>query len=163
MVGYPELSFEVICSWVFMPVAFLMGVDWEDCAIVAELIGMKIVTSVLVSYDKLAVIVANRELGLTPTISPRSELIATYALCGFSHLAGIGMTLGTLVGLCPERKRDINAIVVRAMIAGNCANFMTACIAGILYQENMAIIPVIANITFNATAVTDNQILTTVM
>ncbi|XP_077863743.1 solute carrier family 28 member 3-like [Saccoglossus kowalevskii] len=163
MIGYPELSFEVICSWMFMPVAFLMGVDWEDCAIVAELIGMKIVTSVLVSYDKLSLIVANRELGLTPTISPRSELIATYALCGFSHLAGIGMTLGTLVGLCPERKRDINAIVVRAMIAGNCANFMTACIAGILYQEKMAIIPVIANIIFNATAVSDNQGLTTVM
>ncbi|XP_077863744.1 solute carrier family 28 member 3-like [Saccoglossus kowalevskii] len=163
MVGYPELSYEVICSWVFIPLAFVMGVDWEDCAIVAELIGIKIFTSVLVSYDKLSVIVANRDLGLTPTISPRSELIATYAMCGHSHLAGIGIALGTLISICPERKNDINAIVVRALIAGNCANFMTACIAGILYQENMDIIPVIVNITLNATNNTDSQGLTTVI
>ncbi|XP_077982817.1 solute carrier family 28 member 3-like [Glandiceps talaboti] len=134
MVGHPELSFELICAWVFMPVAYLMGVAWEDCFVVGELIGMKIVTSVTVSYQKLAVVLANRDLGLEPTISARSEVIVTYALCGFSHLAGIGMTLGALLGIAPERKKDINAVVVRAMLAGNAANFMTACIAGILYE-----------------------------
>ncbi|XP_070576275.1 solute carrier family 28 member 3-like [Ptychodera flava] len=134
MVGYPELSFELICSWVFMPIAYLMGVEWNDCFIVAELIGIKIATSVLVSFDKLAVILENRQLGLEPSISPRSELIATYALCGFSHVAGIGMTMGLLVGLAPRRTKDINAVAVRAMIAGNAANFLTAAIAGILYE-----------------------------
>ncbi|XP_070574761.1 solute carrier family 28 member 3-like [Ptychodera flava] len=134
MVGYPHLSFELVCAWVFMPIAYLMGVDWEDCFLVGELIGMKIVTSVLISFKKLAVILENRQLGLNPSLSPRSELIATYALCGFSHIAGIGMTMGTLLGLAPHRSKDINAVVVRAMIAGNAANFLTACIAGILYE-----------------------------
>ncbi|XP_077983269.1 solute carrier family 28 member 3-like [Glandiceps talaboti] len=134
MVGHPELSFALVCAWVFMPVAYLMGVDWEDCFVVGELIGMKIVTSVMVSYQKLAVVLANRDLGLEPTISPRSEVIVTYALCGFSHMTGIGMTFGTLLGIAPERKKDISAVVVRAMLAGNAANFMTACIAGILYE-----------------------------
>ncbi|XP_070576304.1 solute carrier family 28 member 3-like [Ptychodera flava] len=134
MVGYPALSFEIICAWGFMPIAYLMGVDWEDCFVVGELIGMKIVTSVLVSYKKLAVILNNRKLGLEPTISPRSEVIVTYALSGFSHIAGIGMTMAAMIAIAPERSKDISAVVVRAMIAGNAANFLTASIAGILYE-----------------------------
>ncbi|XP_070575265.1 solute carrier family 28 member 3-like [Ptychodera flava] len=145
LVGYPDLSFELICAWVFMPLAYLMGVDWEDCFVVGELLGMKIVTSVTVSFKKLAIILENRELGLEPTISARSEVIVTYALCGFSHLCGIGITLGALLGIAPERRDDISSIVVRAMLAGNAANFLTACIAGILYEGDA--VPTLVNAT----------------
>ncbi|XP_070574037.1 solute carrier family 28 member 3-like isoform X1 [Ptychodera flava] len=152
MVGYPILSFELICAWLFMPIAYLMGVPWQDCFLVGELIGMKIVTSVLVSYRKMAVLLENRKLGLEPTLSPRSEVITTYALCGFSHLTGIGLTLGSLIGISPERGKDISKIAVRAMIAGNAANFMTACIAGILYED-----PILTVMTNHSTVVLTTQ------
>ncbi|KAK3770004.1 hypothetical protein RRG08_043166 [Elysia crispata] len=70
-------------------------------------------------------------------ISDRSVVIATYALCGFSNLASMGVQLGGLGALAPSRKSDMSKIVVRAMIAGNVACFMTACIAGLFYNDDV--------------------------
>ncbi|XP_030844431.1 solute carrier family 28 member 3 [Strongylocentrotus purpuratus] len=133
LVGYPELTFELICSYVFMPVAFIMGVEWADCRLVAELIGIKTFVNEFVAYDKLATFIDNRETGAGPTLSERSEVIATYALCGFANISSIGVQLGGLAPLAPSRKPDLAAVVIRALIAGTTACFMTACIAGILF------------------------------
>ncbi|XP_071941628.1 solute carrier family 28 member 3-like [Antedon mediterranea] len=124
----PPLTFELICSYVFMPVAFIMGVEWNDCRLVAELIGIKTFINEFVAYERLGEII---EAG---TISKRSEVIATYALCGFANISSIGIQLGGLTPMAPERKSDLAQVAIRALIAGTTACFMTACIAGILYE-----------------------------
>ncbi|XP_072045725.1 solute carrier family 28 member 3-like [Amphiura filiformis] len=133
LVGYPELSFELICSYVFIPLAYMMGTDWEDCQIVAELIGTKTFINEFVAYERLSEYIDNRETGAGPTLSLRSEVIATYALCGFANMGSIGIQLGGLTPMAPERKGDLASVAIRALIAGTVACFMTACIAGVLY------------------------------
>ncbi|XP_071478847.1 solute carrier family 28 member 3-like [Diadema antillarum] len=133
LVGYPELTFELICSYVFMPLAFIMGVEWSDCRKVAELIGIKTFVNEFVAYDELAKLIENRENGLEPSLSLRSEVIATYALCGFANIGSIGIQLGGLTPLAPEKRADLAAVAIRALVAGTIACFMTACIAGVLY------------------------------
>nr|XP_002734465.1 PREDICTED: solute carrier family 28 member 3-like [Saccoglossus kowalevskii] len=135
MVGIPELTFELICSYVFMPLAWLMGTPWEDCHIVAELIGIKTFINEFVAYLRLAEILENRETGDGPTISRRAEVISTYALCGFANVGSIGIQLGGITPMCPSRKGDLAEIAIRALVAGTVACFMTACVAGVLYKD----------------------------
>ncbi|XP_078666868.1 solute carrier family 28 member 3-like isoform X2 [Branchiostoma floridae x Branchiostoma belcheri] len=153
MVGYDILSFEIICSYVFMPLAFIMGVEWKDCRLVAELIGIKTFLNEFVAYEALAKIIKNRVTGVVgaTTMSVRSEVIATYALCGFSNLGSMGIMLGGLGAMAPNRVGDLAEMVVRALIAGSIACFMTASLAGMLYQEPAAMIVAATNATFNAT------------
>ncbi|XP_033101813.1 solute carrier family 28 member 3-like isoform X2 [Anneissia japonica] len=129
LVGIEDLTFELICSYVFMPVAFIMGVEWEDCREVAELIGLKTFLNEFVAYIRLGEFIDNGQ------ISKRSEVIATYALCGFANIGSIGIQLGGLTPMAPSRKADFATVSIRALIAGTVACFMTACIAGILYEE----------------------------
>lgn len=138
MVGHPELSFEFICSYVLRPVAFLMGVEWKDCDVVAELLGIKTFLNEFVAYAKLSDFIKNRttENGLR-TISIRSEIIATYALCGFANISSIGIQIGGMGPLAPSRRKDMATVAIRALIAGTIACFMTACIAGVLYDETL--------------------------
>ncbi|XP_076437352.1 putative transporter HI_0519 [Babylonia areolata] len=163
----PKLTFQLICSYVFYPLSFLMGVDGSDVFKLGELIGTKTFLNEFYAYTELAVYIKNRKnfedyqmnytLGLPthPTgyweylgddiylkdikmtligglMSERSVVIATYALCGFSNLTSMGLMLGALGGMAPSRRSDISGLVFRAMIAGNVACFMTACIAGLL-------------------------------
>ncbi|CAG5116017.1 unnamed protein product, partial [Candidula unifasciata] len=107
-VGYDGLTFQLICSYIFWPLAFLMGADQDDCRVIAQLIGTKTFLNEFVA---------------------RSVVIATYALCGFSNLSSMGIQLGALGAMAPHRKSDMSKIVFRAMLAGNVACFVTACIA----------------------------------
>ncbi|XP_075067160.1 solute carrier family 28 member 3 [Mixophyes fleayi] len=139
MFDYPQLSFEVICSYIFMPFSFMMGVDWEDSFIVGRLIGYKTFFNEFVAYEYLAGLITKRKdngpmiiNGVKQYMSQRSEVIATYALCGFANFGSLGITIGGLTSMAPSRKSDIAAGAIRAMIAGTVACFMTACIAGIL-------------------------------
>ncbi|XP_048358605.1 solute carrier family 28 member 3 isoform X1 [Sphaerodactylus townsendi] len=139
MFDYPQLSFEIICSYVFMPFSFMMGVDWEDSFIVGRLIGYKTFFNEFVAYERLAEFIQHRKdggemyiNGKKQYMSIRSETIATYALCGFANFGSLGMVIGGLTSMAPSRKRDIAGGAIRAMIAGTVACFMTACIAGIL-------------------------------
>ncbi|XP_073489678.1 solute carrier family 28 member 3 [Aquarana catesbeiana] len=139
MFDYPQLSFEVICSYIFMPFSFMMGVDWEDSFIVGKLIGYKTFFNEFVAYEYLAGLITKRRNngplfidGVKQYMSIRSETIATYALCGFANFGSLGITIGGLSSMAPSRKGDIAAGAIRAMIAGTVACFMTACIAGIL-------------------------------
>ncbi|XP_077864446.1 solute carrier family 28 member 3-like [Saccoglossus kowalevskii] len=135
MVGIDDLSFELICSYVFAPISFLIGIEWNDCQIVAALIGTKLFINEFVAYEKLAELINNRENGIEPSISYRSEVIATYVLCGFDNLSSIGIQLGGLTPMAPSRKGELASIAVRALIAGTLTCFMTACVAGLLYTD----------------------------
>ncbi|KAG7167255.1 Solute carrier family 28 member 3-like 1 [Homarus americanus] len=113
-------------GWIFTPLAWVMGVEWSECGQVGQLIGVKIIVNEFVAYSKLAEMMKNGE------ISKRASTIATYALCGFSNISSIGINLGGFGAMAPERKGDLAKVVVRAMIAGSCVCFLTACIAGTL-------------------------------
>uniref|UniRef100_A0A665VGL7 Sodium/nucleoside cotransporter n=1 Tax=Echeneis naucrates TaxID=173247 RepID=A0A665VGL7_ECHNA len=137
MLDYPQLSFTLICSYLFMPLSFIMGVSWEDCFVVAELIGTKTFLNEFVAYQKLSELIKRRKAGgpeyvdnVKQYISVHSEAIATYALCGFSNIASLGMSIAALSALAPDRQSDFSSCGVRALIAGSVSCFMTACIAG---------------------------------
>ncbi|XP_047452535.1 sodium/nucleoside cotransporter 1 [Mugil cephalus] len=140
MVGYPAITFQLICSYVFMPVAFMMGVPYSESFVVAELIGTKLFINEFVAYEKLSALKHNRLSGLEEMIggerqwiSVRSEIITTYALCGFANFSSLGIVIGGLSSICPTRRTDISSLVVRAMITGTCVSLVNACIAGILF------------------------------
>uniref|UniRef100_A0A8D0BNJ7 Sodium/nucleoside cotransporter n=1 Tax=Salvator merianae TaxID=96440 RepID=A0A8D0BNJ7_SALMN len=140
MVNLPELSFQLICSYVLVPVAFLLGASWEDAPLVAELLGIKIVLNEFVAYQQLSAYKQKRLDGLPEWngtqkqwISVRAEIITTYALCGFANLSSIGIMLGGLSTMAPQRKSEFSSIVLRALFTGACVSLINASLAGILY------------------------------
>ena len=135
MVGEPAFSFEYICSYLFMPFAYIMGVSWDDSFKVAELLGVKTFLNEFVAYDRFSVFIKNKAKGTGDTLSSRSEVITTYALCGFANFGSMGIQLGGIGCLAPGKKKVLAKHVLRALVAGTLACFMTACIAGILYEE----------------------------
>ncbi|KAL7870599.1 hypothetical protein SRHO_G00080960 [Serrasalmus rhombeus] len=156
MVGYPEITFELICSYVFMPVAFMMGIPVEESFTVAELIGTKLFLNEFIAYEKLSKLKNNRLNGITEVgqyISVRSEIISTYALCGFANFSSLGIVIGGLSSICPSRKSDISAVVLRALITGTCVSLVNACIAGILVVPPLDCIRVFKDSVFNTTDV----------
>ena len=124
--GYPEFSLEVILAVLLAPVAWLMGVPWADCNAVGTLLGKKTILNEFIAYLDLQTLIESN------AISERSVIIATYALCGFANIGSIGIQLGGIGGIAPNRRADLARIGVRAMVAGTLACFMTACIAGML-------------------------------
>lgn len=138
--GIENLSLELLFSYVLAPVAWLMGVPWEDCGQVGVLLGKKTALNEFIAYADLKVLIANAKAvaageavaGSVPTISPRAIVLSTYALCGFSNFSSIGIQIGGIGGLAPERKSDLARLGLKAMIGGTIACFLTACIAGIL-------------------------------
>ncbi|XP_007528457.2 solute carrier family 28 member 3 [Erinaceus europaeus] len=139
MFDYPQLSFEIICSYIFMPFSFMMGVDWQDSFMIAKLIGYKTFFNEFVAYEHLSKLINLRKKagpkfvdGVQQYMSIRSEIIATYALCGFANFGSLGIVIGGLTSMAPSRKRDIASGAMRALISGTIACFMTACIAGML-------------------------------
>ncbi|XP_007472554.2 sodium/nucleoside cotransporter 2-like isoform X4 [Monodelphis domestica] len=140
MVNVQGLSFQVICSFALRPIAFIMGVDWEDCPIVAEMLGIKFFLNEFVAYKQLSQY-KNRRLsgieewikGEKQWISVRAEIITTFALCGFANLGSIGIILGGLTSMVPQRKSDFSNTVISALLTGSCVSLVNACVAGILY------------------------------
>ncbi|MCB9671305.1 MAG: NupC/NupG family nucleoside CNT transporter [Alphaproteobacteria bacterium] len=123
------LSMTVILGWLFAPVAFVMGVPWSECGIIGGLLGEKIVLTELLAYIHLGELIN----GPTKMISERSAIIASYALCGFANFASIGIQLGGIGGMAPERMSDLAALGMRAMIAGVIAACMTGAVAGVYH------------------------------
>ena len=89
-----------------------MGVDWSECDAVAKLVGIKTIVNEFIAYQKLGVLIKEGAL------SPRAVTIATYALCGYANPGSIGVTLASLGGICPQRRKDFSQLVVRAFVAG---------------------------------------------
>jgi CNT family concentrative nucleoside transporter len=113
----------------FAPLAWLIGIPWEDCGHAGELLGTKMFANEFVAYEQLSRwIQPDSEIQL----QPRSVTIMTYALCGFSNFASIGIQIGGLGGLAPERQSDLARLGLRAMLGGTLATLMTATIAGVL-------------------------------
>lgn len=125
-VGIPSLSLELILSYLMAPIAWLMGVPWADVEAVGMLLGKKTILNEFIAYLDLKQLIENQ------AISPRSVVIATYALCGFSNLGSIAIQIGGISAIAPHRQGDLARLGVRAMVGGSIACFMTACIAGLL-------------------------------
>jgi len=122
--GQPGLSLQQIFGWVFAPVAWSMGVTWHDAPTIGNLLGTRMALNELVAYSQLG--------PLKATLDPRSFTIATFALCGFANFSSIGIQIGGIGALAPNRRHDLAQLGLRAMFAGTLANFMTATIAGFL-------------------------------
>ena len=132
----PNLSLELILSYLLAPVAWLMGVPTADCLAVGSLLGKKTILNEFVAYLDLQALLPSAvpAEGSEPVqaISERAAIIATYALCGFSNLASIGIQIGGIAAIAPNRQADAADMALKAMIAGSLTCFMTAAIAGIL-------------------------------
>lgn len=127
MVGIDGLSLQSILGTLLRPLAWVMGVPWQDTAYVGGLIGLKTSLNEFVAYAQFA-----GDLGSGRVLDPRSAVILTYALLGFANFSSIGIQIGGIGGLAPERRSEIASLGLRAMIAGNLAAFISACLAGML-------------------------------
>jgi CNT family concentrative nucleoside transporter len=122
--GWLPESLEKMFGIVFAPIAWIMGVPWKDASAIGNLLGTRLVTNEFVAFVQLG--------PMQKTLDPRSFTIATYALCGFANLSSIAIQIGGIGALAPNRKSDLARLGIRAVAAGSMANFMSACIAGML-------------------------------
>jgi CNT family concentrative nucleoside transporter len=122
--GWLPDSMQGILGRVFAPIAWLLGVRWQDCTAVGNLLGTRLILNEFVAFVDLGKIGA--------TLDPKSFVIATYALCGFANLSSIAIQVGGIGALAPSRKSDVARLGLKAVAAGTMANFMSACIAGML-------------------------------
>jgi concentrative nucleoside transporter, CNT family len=125
-VGIPwfPASLEAISGTLFAPVAWVIGIPWKDCSFVGHLLGTRMVLNELVAFSMLGPQKA--------ILDPRSFTIATFALCGFANLSCIGIQIGGIGALAPNKKGELARLGLRAMFAGTMANLMSASIAGML-------------------------------
>ncbi len=119
----PE-SLEKIFGAIFAPVAWVIGVPWHDCGVIGTLLGTRMVLNELVAFSMLG--------PMKGALDPRSFTIATFALCGFANLSSIGIQIGGIGALAPNKRGELARLGVRAMLAGTMANLMSASIAGML-------------------------------
>jgi CNT family concentrative nucleoside transporter len=117
-------SLQGIFGWLMAPVAYMMGVAWQDCRAVGSLLGTRTVLNEVIAYQQLG--------GLKESLLERSTVISSFALCGFANLSSIGIQLGGSGALAPERRHDLARLGFRALFAGTMANYLSATIAGIL-------------------------------
>ncbi|MFO0960720.1 MAG: NupC/NupG family nucleoside CNT transporter [Isosphaeraceae bacterium] len=122
--GRAELSLQYLLGWALAPIAWLLGVPWQDSPQIGALLGTRTVLNELIAFGELG--------KLKESISDRSFTIATYALCGFANISSIGIQVGGIGALVPSRRADLARLGARAMLAGTLANFLSASIAGIL-------------------------------
>ena len=124
MVSFVPSSMQELFGFVFAPIAWLLGVPWHDAAKIGQLLGERLVTNEFIAFIDLGKI--------KDQIDPHSFKIATFALCGFANFSSIAMQVGGIGALAPTRKADLARLGLRACAAGTMANFMTACVAGML-------------------------------
>jgi CNT family concentrative nucleoside transporter len=125
MAWFPA-SFEQIFGWVFAPVAWLIGIPWHDCSTIGNLLGIRMVLNELIAFSRLGPMKAS--------LDPRSFTIATYALCGFANFSSIGIQIGGIGALAPNKKNELARLGIRAMLAGTMANLMSASIVGVMMR-----------------------------
>jgi CNT family concentrative nucleoside transporter len=117
-------SIEGVLGVIFSPVAWVIGIPWHDCRAIGNLLGTRMVLNELVAFSMLG--------PQRAVLDPRSFTIATFALCGFANLSSIGIQIGGIGALAPNRRGDLARLGIRAMLAGTMANLMSASIAGML-------------------------------
>ena len=124
--SYFPSSLEQVFGWLFAPVAWVVGVPWRDCSTVGNLLGLRMVTNELIAFQRLG--------PMKDAMDPRSFTIATFALCGFANFSSIGIQIGGIGALAPNKKDELARLGIRAMLAGTMANLMSASIAGIMLK-----------------------------
>ena len=125
LVGIEGLTVQWILGKVFAPIAFLLGVPWDEAAIAGSLIGQKLVINEFYAYFTF--------VGIKETLSPYTQLVVTFALCGFSNLASIAILLGGLGAIAPSRRHDIARLGLKAVIGGTLVNLLNASLAGFFF------------------------------
>ena len=123
-VAWFPASIQTVLGWIFAPIAWVMGVPWHDSGTIGGLLGTRMALNEFIAYSQLGPMKA--------TLSPVSFTIATFALCGFANVSSVGIQIGGIGALAPERKHDLARLGFRAMLAGTLANFLSATLAGIL-------------------------------
>jgi CNT family concentrative nucleoside transporter len=131
MLGKPT-DLAALLGFALAPIAWIIGVPWQDATTVGSLIGTKVVLNEFVAYVNLSDIINGKTAGVV--LSEHGRLIATYALCGFANFSSIAIQIGGIGGLAPERRQDLARFGLRAVLGGSLATFMTATIAGVLTQ-----------------------------
>jgi CNT family concentrative nucleoside transporter len=123
-----------ILGWIFTPLAWLLGVETADLAQAGRLLGQRLVLTEVVSYRELG------EIAAAGSVSPRTLLILSYALCGFAHLASVGIFVGGITALAPSRRDDLAAVALRALAGATLATLLTGALAGIFYHGQTGIL-----------------------
>ncbi len=122
--GFDGITMNSILGWIFSPLMYLLGIPWEEAMAAGDLIGQKLVLNEFVAYASLAQVQEN--------LSPHTVMVVTFALCGFANLSSLGILLGGLGGLAPERRGDISRMGMKAIAAGSLSNLMSAALASML-------------------------------
>jgi CNT family concentrative nucleoside transporter len=122
--GGDQFSLQMVLGWLFAPIAWSLGVPWHDAGTIGNLLGTRMVLNEFIAFAQLGPMKAS--------LDPRSFTVATFALCGFANFASIGIQIGGIGALVPERRHDLARLGLRAMLAGTLANFTSACIAALL-------------------------------
>jgi CNT family concentrative nucleoside transporter len=128
LLSFAGITLEEILGYVFAPVAVAIGVAWQDASTVGSLLGQKVVLNEFVAYGNLTAMLRDDPNAL----AERSVTIATYALAGFANFGSIGIMIGGISGIAPERREDLARLSIRSLIGGLLATLMTASIAGVL-------------------------------
>lgn len=123
-----------ILGWLFTPLAWMLGIEGGDVRQAAELLGMRTVLTEFVAYDQLG------KLAAEGALSPRTLLVLSYALCGFAHVASMGIFVGGVAALAPERRGDLAALGLRALVGSTLATLMTGALAGFFYYGQAGIL-----------------------
>jgi CNT family concentrative nucleoside transporter len=126
-----DLSLERLLGWILSPLAWCLGVEWNDAGQIGQLLGKKLVLTELLAYAEL------QDLG--PRISQRTAIIASYALCGFANIASIGIQIGGIGGIAPSRRADLARLGLRAMFAGAIVSYISTTWAGLIYSLNQTL------------------------
>jgi len=126
LAGFPGLTLQGMLGYAFAPVAFLLGVPWSEAMAAGSLIGQKFVLNEFLAYLSF--------VDIKGTLSPHTQVVVTFALCGFANLSSIAMLMGGLGSVVPSRRRDIARFGLRAVIGGTLANLMSAALAGIFFN-----------------------------
>ena len=129
-----DLNLARLLGWVFAPLAWLLGLDAKDVLPAASLLGQRAILTEVVAYGELA------KLAAAGTITPRTVLVMSYALCGFAHVASVGIFVGGTAALCPSRRDDLAGLGPKALIAATLATLMTGALAGVFYHGQTGLI-----------------------
>lgn len=130
---FPGFSFTYLLALLFAPVAWVIGVSGQDVTIIGQLLGLKTVINEFVAYDVFQGILKSAAAGETTGLTPKSTLIAAYALCGFANFASIGIQIGGIGAIAPGQRRTLTELGMLALLGGTVACLMTGAIAGIFY------------------------------
>ena len=137
VIGEPDLTLQVILGWIFKPLAYLIGISWEESAIAGQMIGLKLAVNEFVGYLEFAKYL---QPDSAVVLSDKTKAIITFALCGFANFSSIAILIGGLGGMAPNRRGDVARLGLKAVLAGSLSNLMSATIAGLFIGLSGAVL-----------------------